>query len=190
MCQPQVAEPCLQPDFQPRTHCYAVNTPGVHPVPAMCWPVHPPPALPRALCPILPQQESLLASHLPNAPKSMPLLLFAVCSPGSPQFLSRQTGMRCAHHTARTCTLVLQHDGWFNECCSWAGCSMRFGSSAKVLAKCKLKYYRISEWDAGHGLMLMDLESRSKETLLLWRSEQLILIKASCHDTSCRCFDV
>ena len=25
---------------------------------------------------------------------------------------------------------------------------MRFGSTAKVLLKCKLKYYRISEWDA------------------------------------------
>ncbi len=24
---------------------------------------------------------------------------------------------------------------------------MRFGSTAKVLLKCKLKYYRISEWD-------------------------------------------
>ena len=29
------------------------------------------------------------------------------------------------------------------------GCTMRFGSTAKVLAECKLKYYRISEWDAG-----------------------------------------
>ena len=27
------------------------------------------------------------------------------------------------------------------------GCTMRFGSTAKVLLKCKLKYYRISEWD-------------------------------------------
>ncbi len=26
---------------------------------------------------------------------------------------------------------------------------MRLGSTAKVLAKCKLKYYRISEWDMG-----------------------------------------
>ena len=26
---------------------------------------------------------------------------------------------------------------------------MRFGSTAKVLLKCKLKYYRISEWDMG-----------------------------------------
>ena len=25
------------------------------------------------------------------------------------------------------------------------GCTMRFGSTAKVLLKCKLKYYRISE---------------------------------------------
>ena len=25
---------------------------------------------------------------------------------------------------------------------------MRFGSTAKVLLKCKLKYYRISQWDA------------------------------------------
>ena len=25
---------------------------------------------------------------------------------------------------------------------------MRFGSTAKVLLKCKLKYYRIPEWDA------------------------------------------
>ncbi len=24
---------------------------------------------------------------------------------------------------------------------------MRFGSTAKVLLKCKLKYYRISEWE-------------------------------------------
>ncbi len=29
--------------------------------------------------------------------------------------------------------------------------TMRFGSTAKVLAKCKLKYYRISEWDSYLG---------------------------------------
>ena len=29
---------------------------------------------------------------------------------------------------------------------------MRFGSTAKVLLKCKLKYYRISEWDTALGL--------------------------------------
>ncbi len=27
-----------------------------------------------------------------------------------------------------------------------AGCPLRFGSTAKVLTKCMLKYYRISEW--------------------------------------------
>ena len=32
------------------------------------------------------------------------------------------------------------------------GRTMRFGSTAKVLLKCKLKYYRISEWDAAHAL--------------------------------------
>ena len=28
--------------------------------------------------------------------------------------------------------------------------TMRFGSTAKVLAECMLKYYRISEWDSFH----------------------------------------
>ena len=37
----------------------------------------------------------------------------------------------------------------------WAGLALRFGSTAKVLAKCKLKYYRISEW-LGFALICLD----------------------------------
>ena len=33
--------------------------------------------------------------------------------------------------------------------CSGGQRTMRFGSTAKVLLKCKLKYYRISECSAG-----------------------------------------
>ena len=43
---------------------------------------------------------------------------------------------------------ILQHQAGSHAC------TMRFGSTAKVLLKCKLKYYRISEcacWLAGHG---------------------------------------
>ena len=31
------------------------------------------------------------------------------------------------------------------------GCTLKFGSTAKIPAKCKLKHYRISEWDEGQA---------------------------------------
>ena len=42
---------------------------------------------------------------------------------------------------SKSCLLVSLHD--LPTCNAW--CTMRFGSAATVLAKCKLKYYRISE---------------------------------------------
>ena len=55
-------------------------------------------------------------------------------------------GWQLLHHVHPHPQLDIQlciDEGWPQR----PGCTMRFGSTAKVLAKCKLKYYRISEWD-------------------------------------------
>ena len=39
--------------------------------------------------------------------------------------------------------------------------TMRFGSTAKVLLKCKLKYYRISEWTSS-------IDSSPRASMLIW----------------------
>ena len=39
-----------------------------------------------------------------------------------------------------------QSNGWWEEAAGGGG-TVRFGITARVLAKCMLKYYRISEWE-------------------------------------------
>ena len=45
---------------------------------------------------------------------------------------------------------------------------MRFGSTAQVLLKCKLKYYRISEWDREQGGKGRKAYESYAEAIQLW----------------------
>ena len=51
-------------------------------------------------------------------------------------------------------------------------CTMRFGSTAKVLLKCKLKYYRISECLQGHGA-----QGRAASCTMRFGSTAQVLLK-------------
>ena len=48
-------------------------------------------------------------------------------------------------------------------------CTMRFGSTAKVLLKCKLKYYRISECVAGLSAYACGMH------ILIWAASNMFL---------------
>ena len=58
------------------------------------------------------------------------------------------------------------------QCGGRAQCTMRFGSIAKVLLKCKLKYYRISECSVRKPLLCISLDECHVYLWLLYRFNQ------------------
>ena len=66
-------------------------------------------------------------------------------------------------------------------CCNahlmWLSCTMRFGSTAKVLLKCKLKYYRISECLAHRPMFQADARQHCK--ILDYGSAQCISVQCT-----------
>ena len=79
---------------------------------------------------------SFMTTHLHHHLSSAPCNCRLTARPSS------QWRLACCHQSPKTASgiqVAAQLMRWS------VACTMRFGSIAKVLAKCKLKYYRISE---------------------------------------------